>query len=946
MNFDPQDVKVKDYFKIHDYYTEKFGENTILLMQVGSFHECYGTDKDGADVPLLSSQLEISHTKKSKSKPLSKTNPRMIGFPIYSTGNWIDKLVKLNYNVVVFDQTTEPPNPKRGLREIYSPGIYFEKEKYNINSNTNITFLYIENTDKFIVSISSYDIVTGKGMVYEDVGTDDYKVLDELFNFNKLNPPQQCLVCLEGNSTFKKLDFNELMNYIGIQNYKKIKSHIKSRPEMKKILSSTYNLELNNEVFDELDIAYYHYIPFSLCSLLEYINVHHPLLTKKLEKPKIFTQKNKLYFGNNPLEQLDVDTKNKYSLINIIDNTATTMGKRYLKNQIAEPSCKKSIIDKRYTDIAVLLPSCENINKLMKDYCDLSKQLKKIQILKILPNEFYLFVDTISMIKNINTKTINKVVNIEENMEDLNKLIENIENTFYVEKLKNVNFYNYVEEINALIKNEEIESLETKIQNSSKYMEILAEKLSSFIKEKRNTGKVVIKKNTRDGMYLITTQRRVNMIKMGLEEIKKINVLDLVIETKNIEFIPVSKKSDCDIKIITPQINEISENIGKYKEKLAKLTKQLFYEKIAELECFYDVIKDIIKKISYLDFINSGAITAKKNGYCKPTIKKSSTSYFRAIKLRHPIVEQINNEVEYSPHSIELGGKTGDTGIVLYGINGSGKSTLMKSIGLNIIMAQIGYYVAAKSFTYSPYKSIFTRIRGNDNLFKKLSSFYVEMLELKAIIKRNNKNTLVLADEICRGTEEKSANIIVAYMIESLVRNNASFITATHLHSLVELPVVKNLENIAIKHISVDYDEETKNIVFSRHLLDGAGSKFYGLDVAKFLMENEEFNIKTSEIRKEYENSIENIRHTQTNKYNVNVEMNSCYYCKKKKNLEVHHINWQKDCDKYKVVDKPHIKKNTKNNLIVLCMECHDKVDRGEIIIKGWVDTIKGRKLR
>ena len=181
-----------------------------------------------------------------------------------------------------------------------------------------------------------------------------------------------------------------------------------------------------------------------------------------------------------------------------------------------------------------------------------------------------------------------------------------------------------------------------------------------------------------------------------------------------------------------------------------------------ELLEFNDNILYMIKKIEYLDFINCGAINSRVKGYVKPIIENSIDSFFKATELRHPIVEELFDDIEYLPHNIMLGKNTDNLGIVLYGINGSGKSTLMKSIGINIILAQIGYYVAAKEFIYSPYKSIFTRIKGNDNLFKRLSSFYVEMAELKAIIQRNNNNTLVLADELCRGTEYKSATIIVS----------------------------------------------------------------------------------------------------------------------------------------------------------------------------------------
>ena len=130
-------------------------------------------------------------------------------------------------------------------------------------------------------------------------------------------------------------------------------------------------------------------------------------------------------------------------------------------------------------------------------------------------------------------------------------------------------------------------------------------------------------------------------------------------------------------------------------------------------------------------------------------------------------------------------------GILLFGLNSAGKSSLQKSIGIAIIMAQMGYPVASKYFEFSPYQNLFTRISANDNIFKGLSSFALEISELRAIIKRSNENTLVIADEVCKGTEHKSSLIIVMTMLEILSKRKTSFITATHLHDLVNIERIK-----------------------------------------------------------------------------------------------------------------------------------------------------------
>jgi DNA mismatch repair protein MutS len=216
----------------------------------------------------------------------------------------------------------------------------------------------------------------------------------------------------------------------------------------------------------------------------------------------------------------------------------------------------------------------------------------------------------------------------------------------------------------------------------------------------------------------------------------------------------------------------------------------------------------------------------------------------------------------------------------------------------------------------------------------------VETMELTAILKRNNKNTLVIGDEICRGTEEKSANIIVSYMLETLAKSNTSFITATHLHKVASMDCIKKLDRVKAKHLKITYDVENDQLIYDRHLSEGQGETFYGLQVAKFLMKDNYFNTRTTEILKEYDE----IQVKQSN-YNDDF-MLECEICKTKKNLESHHIVPQKDFDEKEThKTMKHIKKNNYSNIVTLCNICHDKIDTESLVINGWVETSNGKKL-
>ena len=350
-------------------------------------------------------------------------------------------------------------------------------------------------------------------------------------------------------------------------------------------------------------------------------------------------------------------------------------------------------------------------------------------------------------------------------------------------------------------------------------------------------------------------------------------------------------------------------------------------------------INSIINWVSYVDFIYSGAMCIEKYKYSIPTIKEDTESWFICEKIRHPIVERLSDN--YIPFDLELG--LDFKGITLFGLNSAGKSTLQKSVGLNIILAQIGYPVACVTLKYSPYHSLFTRISGNDNLFKGLSSFSVEMLEIRNILKRTNSRSLIIADEVCRGTEYESGLIIVLTMINILSSKQANFITASHLHELVNHDVYKSLDNVRSFHIKILYNEKTNVITYNRELCPGSGDNFYGLLVAKSLIDDREFlqisnNIKSSMVSTKKD----------TSKYNTKLIKDECAVCKKKvKNnevsLETHHIIFQKDAVNNMINEYQH--KNTQSNLVVICQKCHDDVDRGKINITGKVETSVGEEL-
>ena len=309
--------------------------------------------------------------------------------------------------------------------------------------------------------------------------------------------------------------------------------------------------------------------------------------------------------------------------------------------------------------------------------------------------------------------------------------------------------------------------------------------------------------------------------------------------------------------------------------------------------------------------------------------------------IRHPIVEKIHTETEYVKNDILLG-KDEKDGILLFGTNACGKSTFMKAVGLNIIMAQAGLFVASDKFIYKPYTQIFTRILNNDNIFRSQSSFAVEIQELKSILNRSDRDSLILGDELCSGTETTSALCIITAGLNTLCNRGSTFIFTSHLHELTKLEEVKAMTNLNVYHLKIDYDKEKDILIYDRKLEEGSGPSIYGLKVCEAMGLTKEFISYAKGVQNNFEKN--NVLTTKKSQYNKEIFMDECKMCFKKcGDLETHHIKDQQFADKNNMIDGHH--KNVKHNLVPLCKACHLKVTNHELIVKGWKETNRGKIL-
>jgi DNA mismatch repair protein MutS len=247
-------------------------------------------------------------------------------------------------------------------------------------------------------------------------------------------------------------------------------------------------------------------------------------------------------------------------------------------------------------------------------------------------------------------------------------------------------------------------------------------------------------------------------------------------------------------------------------------------------------------------------------------------------------------------------------------------------------------YVPCTTFHYKPYQSLFTRIIGNDNLFKGLSTFAVEMSELRTILKLANQNSLILGDELCSGTETQSAISIFVAGIQHFHREKSSFLFATHLHEIVDYDELQ-LDTVKLKHMSVVYDKASGVLVYDRKLKDGPGDNMYGLEVCKSLSLPQDFLTTAYSIREKY--APTSILSLKTSRYNAKKIVGACEQCGKK-GKEIHHLQYQEDAvDGFITTEDSVFPKHHIANLMTLCEKCHDMIHKTKTRIKK-VKTSKG----
>ena len=809
--------------------------------------------------------------------------------------------------------------------------------------------IYLEDyNNKKLIGLSIIDISTGENYIHKIISNNDVDWIEDISRYMNIYNPIEILFHsnININKTYIQNTWDITHDSIHINLYSNI-NDFKNKNYQNKILERIFKNHGLLSGVEYIDLEFDEEALLSYIYLLEFINEHEIDIINNINKPIIKNDEKYLILSNNSARQLNIINNYNYlksrndSLLSVTNECCTNSGKRLWKDRILYPIIDIEKLNKRYEKVDYFIKDelYKNIRShLSKITSDNDKILRKMSLKLLQPYNlfsYYLSFNFISNIINILLKHnyIKDIFNIEELNKNVIDYI-NINNiTFNFDNFTNDAFNKMTKSLfNKGIYND-LDILEEEVNNSFKEINIIIKDLSYYIDSKKDNI-IKLDYSEKYNWHLHTTLNRYNILKSKLNSKRNINK-----EKLDNSDISIIKKDKNNVIISFNNLNKLLNIINKNKKKIIELNEKYYKDSIIKLYDNFNLkLKEINDFISEIDVICNSANISIKNNYTKPVILDRDSGYINCKDIRHPIVEKIHTDTEYVTNDVILGD---DNSILLFGTNACGKSTLMKAIGLSIVLAQSGCYVPASDFKFSPYTQLFTRILNNDNIFRSQSSFAVEMIELKPILEKSNNKSLILGDELCSGTETISAISIIAASILELSRKKSTFILTTHFHQLMEQNIIKDLNNLKIYHLKVNYENDI--LTYNRKLSPGSGPSSYGLIVCKAMKLDSSFIKTAKDIQSKLLNKSNMIINNKSSKYNNNIKMDRCNICDSTNNLETHHINEQKDADNNNNIK--HFHKNISHNLVPLCKDCHLKVTHGGLEIYGYLDTSEGIKL-
>ena len=762
----------------------------ILFFRLGDFYEMFFED-----AIIASRELELTLT--GKNAGLDEKIP-MCGIPHHAAKLYIDKLIEKGYKVGICEQLEDPKKAigivKRDVTQIVSRGTIIDNESL------------VEYENNYIGNILDFN--HAYGISYADISTGEINVFLLEHNNSKLI------------SEIVSIGIKEVIvkDNLDIS----ITSLLKNQFKISVSISNDITSDDYKYIYENInDIRYIE----TIRHLLTYITETQKRNLSHLQKANIRENKNFLKMDIHTKRNLELTEtlrlkQRNYSLIWLLDKTKTAMGSRMLKNYIENPLINKEEINKRYDYVETLLKEFilkSDLQELLFEVYDLERLSGRIAFGNANARDLLQLKNSLKVLPNI--KEILKKINFDKTFEDLNDLYDLLEKSIYENPPVTL-------KEGYLIKegyNQDLDELKDLRKGGKDFVA----KFENEEKERTGIKNLRIGYNRVFGYYIEVSKGNSSLIKeeYGYERRQTL--------------------ANCE-RYISPILKEKEDLILNAEEKIIDLEYDLFTLIRDKVKEYIPKLQNISKIISEIDVLQSFATVTEENNYVRPIITENEINI---INGRHPVVEKVLENKEYVENDIIMDENTNI--LLITGPNMAGKSTYMRQMAIIAIMAQIGCFVPAKSAKMPIFDAIYTRIGASDDLVSGESTFMVEMKEANNAVENATKNSLILFDELGRGTATFDGMALAQSIIEYIHDNiKAKTLFSTHYHELIDLEnTLKNLKNV---HVSAH--EENGTLTFLHKVKDGSIDKSYGIHVAKLANLPDSLINRANQILKVYEN--------------------------------------------------------------------------------------------
>ncbi|MEW8956611.1 DNA mismatch repair protein MutS [Clostridium sp.] len=774
---------MQQYFQIKENY-----KDCILFFRLGDFYEMFFEDAE-----IASKELELVLT--GRDCGLEKRAP-MCGIPFHASNAYIGRLVSKGYKVAICEQVEDPATAKgivkRDVIRVITPGTFTDEAFIDECKNNFIMSLYVKEEDN-LVSISFADISTGE--FYNTSFRNSFEVIfDEISKFK----PKEIIL----NSSIK----DEIKERI-------LEFNLSLTEKDDDYFNCDKNINLLSSNLGEKYIESKEICLFSSSALIAYILDTQKLALSNINSIEFYNIKDTMTIDINSRRNLELtenirDKTKKGSLLWVLDKTSTAMGSRTLRRWIEQPLISKSHIENRLESVEELLGNLslmEDLYDSLKSVYDIERILGKIAA------------------KSVNAKELMSLKNSISNIPPIKSLISNFKGKLFKDMYDNL---------------DDLRDIFDLIDEAIEDTPSLSIKDGNIIKTGYNTKVDEFRSAKTDGKEWIATLENKEREFTGIKSLKvgynKVFGYYIEISKANYSSIPegryIRKQTLSNAeRFITEDLKEVEEKILGAEEKLIALEYNIFVDIRDKIEKEIDRMKKSGKLLAELDCLLSFSKIALDNNYTKPVITTKD-----AINIkngRHPVVEKVIPQGDFVSNDTEIN-KDDKQLLIITGPNMAGKSTYMRQVALITLMAQIGSFVPADYAEISICDKIFTRIGASDDLSGGKSTFMVEMWEVSNILNNATSKSLVLLDEVGRGTSTYDGLSIAWSVIEHICSSNAlkcKTLFATHYHELTDLEGKIS----GVKNYSVAVKEVDNNVIFLRKIVEGGADQSYGIEVAR-----------------------------------------------------------------------------------------------------------------